>query len=256
MRAILLGCGGSAGVPMANGDWGACDPAEPRNRRSRPSLLVEWPGHRILVDTGPDLREQLARTGSGHVDAIVYTHAHADHTHGIDDVRTINWTMGRPVPAFGTAETLASIAERFAYAFRPFDPARGLIRPHLEPTPITAPGFTIGDLVVRCGEHEHGRRTATSLRFGRLAYSTDIKELPEDAEALLSGLDVWIVGCVRREPHPTHAHLEQVLDWVARFRPRRTILTHMNHSLDYASLIAELPPGVEPGHDGMLIGVG
>ncbi len=252
MRVTMLGCGPSWGVPWIGGDWGACDPVNPKNRRRRPSLLVEENGATLLVDTSPDLREQLLDAGVRGIDAVLYTHAHADHLHGIDDLRSVNRLIRKPLPIFASETTLAEIRARFAYVFAPVRPeARSAFyKPVLEPTVITGP-FVAAGIAVTPFQQDHGFSATLGYRFGRVAYSTDVIHLDEHAFAALAGIEVWIVDCIRRAPHVTHSHLDQTLAWIARVRPRRAILTHMDESLDYATLSRELPPGVEPGFDGL-----
>ena len=251
MRVTVLGCGSSGGVPILGPTgWGACDPANPRNRRRRVSILVEEGDTTLLVDTSPDLREQLLDQQCFDLDAVLYTHAHADHVHGIDDLRPLNFIRRGPIPAYGTAATLAEIGARFSYIFNNFDAA--IFRPSLESRVFDGP-FTVGAIAVTPFEQDHGFSTTTGFRFGPIAYSTDVKGLSEAAFATLAGTEVWIVDCVHERPHKTHSHLDQTLAWIDRVRPRRAILTHMSHWLDYDSLCAKLPPGVEPGYDGMVI---
>lgn len=258
MRVILLGTGGSPGVPMVGGsdgrgNWGACDPAEPHNRRTRASIVVQGEGGtRLLVDTGPDMRGQLLANGIGQIGAILYTHAHADHITGLDDVRILNRSLGHPIEAFGFAATLEEIALRFAYAFRPMT-TPGFFRPALDPR-VVVPGEQVkmAGLPLQVFEQDHGWVTSLGFRVGGFAYSTDVVRLDELALRILEGVDTWVVGCVCREgPHPTHAYLDLVYSWVARIRPRRTVLTHMGTDMDWAWLKANLPPGIEPGFDGM-----
>ncbi len=262
MKVTLLGTGGSAGVPMiggadGSGDWGVCDPAEPRNRRTRSSIVVESPqGQRLLVDTSPEMRSQLLNCRVPGVDAIVFTHAHADHITGIDDVRILNRIANRPLPVFATGRTLAEITGRFAYAFRPWDPP-WFFRPVLVANPVE-PGQTIeaAGLTVRLFNQSHGRVDTLGLRIGGFAYSTDVMALDEAAFATLHGVDTWVVGCFLREgQHSTHADLETVLRWVGRLKPRRTVFTHMGPGMDWGWMQANLPPGVEAGYDGMVLTV-
>jgi phosphoribosyl 1,2-cyclic phosphate phosphodiesterase len=252
MKATLLGCGPSWGVPAIGPDWGRCDPADPRNARRRCSLLVESRGAALLIDTSPDLRQQLLDAGAGRIDAVVLTHAHADHLHGIDDLRFVNRLKGIPIPLHATAGTLAEADRRFGYALEPVMPGRPVYRPALTPHEITGPFSAAGMPVVPFAQG-HGYSTTTGVRIGPLAYSTDVVELDDTAFAVLAGVELWIVDCLRREPHPTHSHLAKSLGWIARVRPRRAILTHMDQSLDYRELSAELPTGVEPGYDGLAI---
>lgn len=264
VRATLLGTGGSAGVPQiggpdGRGDWGACNPAERRNRRTRSSIVLQALGAggrndgTLLIDTAPDMRTQLLDCAIARVDAVLFTHAHADHIVGIDDVRILNRIAGRPLEAFGTAATLEEISSRFAYIFRPWQPP-GFYRPVLLPRPVV-PGetVTIGGLQLRCFDQDHGYSRSLGVRAGPLAYSTDAVALDEAAFATLEGVDTWVVGCFQRDPHRTHAWLDRVLEWVARVRPRRAVLTHMGQDMDWAWLDARLPAGVEAGHDGMVI---
>ena len=250
----MLGCGPSWGVPRIGGAWGACDPQNPRNRRGRCSVLVEEGGARLLVDTSPDLREQLLAAGVAALDAVLLTHAHADHLHGIDDLRTVNRLMGRAIPLFADAATMAEVEQRFGYIFAPTNPAAraSFYKPALERRVIDGP-FQAAGIAVTPFAQDHGFSTTLGFRFGRFAYSTDVIELDEAAFAALDGVELWIVDCIRRAPHVTHSHLEKTLGWIARVKPRRAVLTHMDESLDYATLGAELPACIEPGYDGLAI---
>lgn len=259
LKVSILGCGSSSGVPQiggadGRGSWGACDPANPLNRRTRSSILIEGGGGgRLLVDTGPDLRAQLIACGVPGVDAILYTHAHADHIMGIDDVRGLNRIGGRVIEAFGTERTLASLRQRFDYAFEP-STAPVFFRPAMQPV-----RFRAGDAISAAGHavqtfsQDHAVMETVGFRIGGFAYSTDVVTLPEASLVHLHGLDTWVVGCFQRRPHKVHAHLDQVLAWVRQLRPRRTILTHMSTDLDYGWLQANLPADVEPAHDGMVL---
>ncbi len=229
MKVTLLGTGASAGVPMiggpdGGGDWGECDPAEPKNRRTRSSIIVETSeNQRLLVDTSPDMRTQLLDCRIPGVDAILFTHAHADHVTGLDDVRILNRIAKRPLTAFATAETLAEMTHRFAYAFRPWEPPH-FYRPVLEAKSVK-PGDVIdtAGLSIRLFAQNHGRVETLGLRIGDFAYSTDVVALDETAFAALEGLDTWVVDCfLRYDAHWTHANLRIVLGWVERLRPRRT----------------------------------
>ena len=254
MKVTILGCGPSGGVPMIGEDWGACDRSNPRNRRRRASILVQERGAALLVDTSPDMRLQLLDAGIGRLDAILFTHAHADHTHGIDEVRALNRAMGEPMPIYASAETLTELRQRFAYIFRPQDPAAGAVfyKPTLIPNTIEGP-FEIARVAVTPFAQDHGFSKTLGFRFGALAYSTDVVKLDEGAFAALAGVEAWIVDCYRRTPHPTHTHLARTLEWIERVRPKRAILTHMDRELDYDILRRELPAGVEPGYDGLTI---
>jgi phosphoribosyl 1,2-cyclic phosphate phosphodiesterase len=262
MRVTLLGTGGSTGVPMIGGpdgagDWGACDPGEPRNRRTRASIVIEnQQDQRLLVDTAPDLRAQMLACRVRSVHAVLFTHAHADHISGIDDVRVLNRIVDQPLQAFGMQRTLDEITRRFGYAFAPWT-GPGFYRPVLLPCPVEAGAVhDILGLPVHLFRQGHGRVETLGLRIGAFAYSTDVVTLDEAAFAVLAGIDTWVVGCfLPREHHGTHANLPTVLDWVARLRPRRTVLTHMGPSMDWGWLQAHLPPCVEPGHDGMVLDI-
>jgi len=247
MKVTILGCGASGGVPWIGGDWGSCDPHEPRNRRRRASIVVEAGGSRVLVDTSPDLRAQCLDANISSFDAVIYTHDHADHTHGIDELRPIVQRRRSPMPIFGRADAIESISRRFDYAF-----GGGAYPPIVAPNVIDGP-FRVGDVAVTPFEQDHGGPISLGLRFGAIAYSTDLVALDERAFAALAGVKVWIVDALRDKPHPTHAHVDLTLEWIARVGPERAILTHMTAGLDYATLAARLPGGVEPAHDGLVI---
>ena len=252
MKIILLGCGTSSGVPRIGNDWGDCDPRNPRNRRTRASIMVEADGYRVLVDTGPDMREQLLANGIGHVDAVIYTHDHADHTHGIDDLRQIYHVKHRPIDVYARADTLNRLKMRFEYAFFGKDGYPPSVRGH-----ELADQIRLGPLAISVTDLPHGNITSAGIRFDHgsvsAIYTTDFNALPDNAERLFKGASLWVVDALRRKPHPSHPHLAQTLEWISRVRPRQAVLTHMDQSMDYASLVEELPPGVEPGYDGMMI---
>ena len=210
----------------------------------------------MLVDTGPDLRAQILACAVPRIDALVFTHAHADHITGLDDVRQLNRITGAPLPAFGTARTMAEIAQRFDYAFTPWTPG-AFYRPVLDTTVIAA-GDTIeaAGLTIRTFEQDHHVMPTLGLRVGDFAYSTDLVRLDEAGFAALAGIDCWVVGCFQRTPHLTHAHLERMLEWRSRLGVRRTVLTHMGIDMDWGWLRGHLPAGVEPGFDGQVIEVG
>ena len=255
MKVTILGSGGASGVPSISAGWGRCDPDNPRNRRRRPSILVEREDTCLLVDTSPDLRMQLLDAEVKRLDAVLYTHDHADHLHGIDDLREINRAMKAPIPIWATSEVLATIGQRFGYVLEPQHPDTPVIyKPLLEPRLIEGP-FRIGGIDVVPFDQDHGYCRTTGFRFAKLAYSTDVVELPEAAFAALEGIEVWIVGCLLNAPHPTHAHVDKVLEWIKRVSARRVIITHMGTGLDSAALKARLPAHAEPGYDGMVIEV-
>ena len=252
MKVTVLGCGASWGVPAIGPDWGRCDPADPRNRRRRCSLLVESRSVRLLIDTSPDLREQLLDAGVARLDAVLLTHAHADHLHGIDDLRSVNRLIKKPIPLYTDAASLTEMRRRFDYIFELPPAADPFYKPSLEPHIIDGP-FVAAGLPVAPFIQDHGYSLTLGLRIGAFGYSTDVTELDDTAFAALAGIELWIVDCLRYEPHPTHSHLAKTLGWVEHVRPRRAVLTHMDRQLDYSELAAQLPPGIEPGQDGLVL---
>ena len=260
MKVTLLGVGGSAGSPQIGGpggfgEWGQLDPREPRNRRSRASIVIETPEHkRLLVDTGPDLRTQLTTAGIGKIDAVLYTHTHADHIAGLDEIRILNRILGAPMPAYAVAGDWDELRRRFDYAFKPYN-GGFFMRPVLEQHVVTA-GETIDiiDIPLQLIDQDHGYARSLGLRIQNFAYCTDVVRLDEQALDALQNLDVLIVDCFTSGPsHPTHANLAQVEAWVDRLQPKRTILTHMGPDMDYRRLADTLPAHIEPGYDGLVI---
>ena len=250
-RVTILGCGASGGVPRIGNDWGTCDPEVSRNRRLRSSIVVEEGSNRVLVDTTPDLRQQLLSNDFSDFDAVLYTHAHADHSHGIDDMRTLLRINGHAYPVHASADTFRVLKTNFAYAFSNEDK---LYEPFYLDQELNG-RFNIGDLDIQPYEQKHGFMPSTGFRFGDVAYSTDLVELPPSALEVLEGVDTFIVQALRPDPHPTHAHLDLALDWIEKIAPRRAVVTHMNHQMDYDTLCRQLPDGVEPAYDGMVIDV-
>ncbi|PRY94711.1 phosphoribosyl 1,2-cyclic phosphate phosphodiesterase [Hasllibacter halocynthiae] len=258
LRFTILGCGSSGGVPRLPDEWGECDPSNPKNRRRRCSLLVERVGRGgttiVLVDTSPDLREQLLGTRTGRLDGVVWTHAHADHVHGIDDLRMIYFRTGTRIPCWADEPTRAALLARFGYAFAapegsPYPPICDL-RDLSGPVEVDGPGGPIGVVPFAV---DHGATPCLGLRIGGLAYVPDAVAIPDDSWPHLKGLDVLVVDALRRRPHPTHANLDLALDWIGRARPRRAVLTNMHVDLDHAAVDAETPEDVAPAHDGMTI---
>lgn len=262
LRLTILGCGSSGGVPRVGQGWGACDPHEPRNRRRRCSLLVERFSDdgaaltSVLVDTGPDLREQLIDAGAKRLDGILMTHAHADHIHGIDDVRPLVILMRKRIDMYMDAPTSERVRAAFGYIFE--TPADSLYPPLLTEKPLEAgaavqiagPGGPVAALPFLVN---HGEIDALGFRFGDVAYTPDLIDVPEESLQYLEGLDLWIVDALRYTRHPSHFSVAEALDWIARMKPKRAILTNLHTDLDYKRLAAELPPNVVPAHDGMQI---
>ena len=260
IRATILGCGSSAGVPRIGGDWGACDPANPKNRRRRCSLLVERFGKdgitRVLIDTGPDLREQLLGANVDTLDAVVFTHPHADHIHGIDDLRVVVYNRKSRLDVFADAATANALIARFGYVF--VQPEGSAYPPVLDlhtldgPVRIDGAG---GPLTLTPFEVQHGRIRALGYRVGGLAYLPDVSAMTDAAWQAVHGLDVWVLDALRYAPHPTHANLDTALEWINRAAPKRGILTNMHIDLDYETVAAQTPANVTPAHDGMVIEV-
>ncbi|MGK2910688.1 MAG: MBL fold metallo-hydrolase [Sphingobium sp.] len=252
LKVTILGCGTSSGVPRIGNDWGDCDPAEPKNARTRASILVESPTTRILVDTSPDMRTQLLAAQVVKIEAILWTHDHADHCHGIDDVRQLFHHAGEPIEGFARAQPLALLKRRFTYAFEGREGYPPTIQGNVLPDTLK-----IGDVAVASVDQPHGSIFSTGFRFTyrgiSIGYATDFHEFTDEMLALYEGTDVWIVDALRVRPHPTHAHLAQTLAAIQTVKPARAILTHMDNSMDYAPLRAALPDGVEPGYDGMVV---
>lgn len=254
----ILGCGSSMGVPRAALGWGDCDPTEPKNRRRRCALLVERRNAhgvtRVLVDCGPDLREQLIDAHVDWLDGVLVTHEHADHIHGIDDLRPLFVHKRRRVDMWLDEATSRAMHARFGYCFMtpPDSSYPPIVSEHrLVPgTPVTIHGQG-GPIEVLPILQDHGDIPSLGFRFGNVAYSTDLKRLPPDGVAALAGLDVWIVDALRRTPHPSHFNLPETLEWIERIGPKRAILTDMHTDMDYQTLKATLPANIEPAFDGM-----
>ena len=256
MRVTILGCGGSDGVPMVGGpdgrgDWGLCDPANPKNRRTRASVHIAIGDVGLLIDTSPDLRMQLLDNGISRVTHVAYTHDHADHTHGINELRRLVRFARRHMPVYADADTLERMHRRFGYAFE--TPPGSPYPPILEPHEVTGP-FRLGGVTVTPFPQDHGfGQTTLGFRIGDFAYSTDTVGFSEDAFKALEGVRVWIIDCFGEQPHATHAWWTLTMSWIAQLKPERAILTHMGAGLDYESTRRRCPPGVEPGYDGLVI---
>lgn len=248
MKVTILGCGTSGGVPRIGNNWGACDPNEPKNRRRRCSILVEDAGSRVLIDTSPDIREQLLDADVSDLDGVVWTHEHADQCHGIDELRVIAIHNRKRVEVWGDEPTLRVLKRRFDYCFKQLEgsPYPAILTDHL----IEGP-FSVGNIDFIPFEQDHGSIHSLGFRMGKIGYSNDLVNLDDRGFEILEGVDTWIVDAMRYDPHPTHVNLETALKWIERLKPRRAILTNMHVDLDYQTLIKELPDGVEPGYDGM-----
>ena len=258
----ILGCGSSGGVPRPGLGWGACNPDNPKNRRRRCSILVERHGAdgktQLLVDTSPDLREQLLGADVQKLDGVLFTHEHADHTHGIDDLRGLFIRHRRRLDAWLDEPTSRAMHARFGYCFMtpPGSEYPPILTEHRlvpgKPVTIEGDGGPIAALPVL---QDHGDIPSLGFRFGNVAYSADLVDLPDESAAAFTGLDLWIVDALRHTPHPSHFSLSQALDWIGRLKPKRAVLTNMHTDLDYDALRETLPAGVEPGYDGMQISV-
>jgi phosphoribosyl 1,2-cyclic phosphate phosphodiesterase len=258
LKLTILGCGSSGGVPRPAYGWGACDPTNPKNRRRRCSIMLERQNQSektvVIIDTSPDLREQLLSAEVKRIDAVLYTHDHADHTHGIDDVRPVVLHMRRRIPLYMSKETGIILQTRFGYCFEtpegsdypPIVEERRLVAGH--ETHIEGPGGTISAVpfIVR-----HGTIDAFGFRFGKTAYTPDLNGIPEESLEALSGLDLWIVDALRLTPHPSHFSLTEALDWIKRLKPKKAVLTNLHTDLDYNALISQLPEHVTPAYDGL-----
>ena len=253
-KFTILGCGSSGGVPRLGGQWGDCDPQNPKNKRRRCSLLIEKTGAagttRVLVDTSPDLRDQLLDANIGELDAVVYTHPHADHVHGIDDLRMIVFNMRQRLQVWADGETSNALLSRFGYIFAQ---PKGSNYPPICELNMIKGDITIngsgGSLVLTPFDVVHGNIDSKGFRVDNVAYLPDVSDMPEAAWDMVKNLDIWIVDALRREPHPTHSHLANTLDWIARAAPRRAILTNMHNDLDYETVDAETPNHITPAFD-------
>ncbi|MEH6835452.1 MULTISPECIES: MBL fold metallo-hydrolase [Falsihalocynthiibacter] len=259
MRFTILGCGSSGGVPRLGGLWGACDPQNPKNRRQRCSMLVEKIGPngvtRVLIDTSPDMRAQLLAAEVGTLDAVVMTHAHADHMHGLDDIRQIVFNTRTRMPVWADSDTTNDLISRFGYAFvqpkgSDYPPICDLNSIDDEDFVVEGPG---GDITFTPLPVQHGRITALGFRMGGLAYLPDVSAMSEDTFSRLNGLEVFVLDALRYKPHPSHINLETSLDWIAQTAPERAVITNMHIDLDFQTLASELPANVTPAFDGMVI---
>lgn len=251
MRLTVLGSGTSHGIPMIACDCPVCTSADPRDRRTRPSVLFGWDDFRLLIDTAPELRLQCLACDVRRVDAVAYTHAHADHVTGLDDLRRFNWLQSAALPVLAAPDTLASVTRMFEYAFVD-DPTYPSAKPRLLPRAITGP-FELGTRTVTPIRYFHGREPVLGFRVGSIAYCPDVNLIPDESRALLADLDVLVLDALRRRPHPTHFNLEQAIAEAQRIGAARTYFTHIAHELGHAETNASLPPAMELAYDGLVI---
>ncbi|MDH6263623.1 MBL fold metallo-hydrolase [Bradyrhizobium sp. BR13661] len=258
LTLTILGSGSSAGVPRPALGWGACDPSNPKNRRRRCSLLVERTSHhgttRIVIDTAPDLREQLISTDVDHIDAVFLTHEHADQTHGMDDLRSVVIHMRKRIPVYFNQSTAKDIMARFSYCF--IAPEGSDYPPILSRHSIEAGGSQIisgkgGDVTMTAFLVQHGNIPALGYRIGNAAYTPDLNDIPRESWGALEGLDLWIVDGLRYTPHPSHFSIDDALSWIERFKPKRAVITNMTADVDYEVIRQKLPAGVVPAYDGL-----
>jgi phosphoribosyl 1,2-cyclic phosphate phosphodiesterase len=258
MKVTVLGSGHSGGTPMIGEGWGKADPKNPKNRRSRPSILVEDGETCVLVDTSPDLRAQLLAAEVEHIDGVLYTHGHADHLHGIDDLRAINRAMNAWIPAYADAKTWHDISARFGYVLEPLkNDVNFFYKPCLTRHDIAVGDrFEIGGFKIDVLDQDHGFMKTLGFRLNDFAYSTDVVDMPEESFEKLKGIDTWMVGALWEEPHTTHADVDKVLEWAERVGPRKLILTHLSHRIDFESVSARLPDFAALAYDGMVVEIG
>ncbi len=254
MKVTILGCGTSGGAPFINGFWGECNPENPKNSRFRASICLEHNNKTIVVDCSPDLRHQILRAGIKDIDAVLLTHAHADHCHGLNDLCLMSRFKKKEIPLYGDKTTLDQVQAAFGYAF-PKEGNEDFYKPFVTANIIDESPFELQGLTIQHFEQDHGFSKSRTFRIGKFAYSTDVKTLTKDQLDSLKGLDVWVVDCLRQDPHATHSHLAQTLEWIDYVKPKRAILTHMSVELDYDAVMKTTPDHIEPAYDGMIFDV-
>ena len=252
LEVTILGCGSSSGTPAIGCPCPTCASTDPKNHRTRASSLVTVDGRNLLIDTGPDLRQQALREGVTHIDAVLYTHPHADHLNGIDDLRAFCYLKKGPVPLYGNAFMMRNIDERFGYCLMP--PGQFWDKPVLSANVVEAP-FELDGIRITPVPLLHGKWPILGWRIGKMAYLTDVSEIPAASFALLDGLELLLLDCLKMQPYPTHFGFHQALEAAERIGARRTVLIHMTHELEYRATNALCPPGVELGYDGMWLAV-
>lgn len=249
MKVTILGCGSSGGVPLIGNYWGECDPKNKKNIRTRVSVLISLNnGKNILIDTSPDLRMQALDNNVKNIDAVLWTHTHADHANGIDDLRQFLWTKKNSLPVYGSVATIKALKTRFDYVF---SDTNSYFKPPLSVNILNEGKFNVCNVDAYAFNQHHGQEYTYGYKFGNFVYSTDVKEFPKSSEKYLYNLDLWVIDCVRFEPHYSHSHFEQTIYWIKKFKPKKAILTHLGAWLDYDKLKAVCPAGVEPGFDGL-----
>jgi len=248
MKVRILGCGSSFGVPLIGNKFGKCDSKNKKNYRTRPSILLNYKNKNILIDSGPDLRFQLLEAKCEKIDAVLYTHMHADHIHGINDLRGLSITMKIKIPAWGTKETIDYLINNFEYIFKPSK----LYNPIMY-TNIISENFNIGDIEISTFQHNHGNIDCSTYRINNFAYSTDIKSFYDGTLDKLKGIKVWIIGCLRMDTHPSHASFNEILEYINYVKPEKAYLTHLTALMDYQELIRICPKNVEPAFDNLEI---
>lgn len=255
LKITILGCGGAGGVPTVSRGWGACDPDNPRNTRLRASVLVEQGEARLLIDTAPDLRAQCLANGITRLDGVLFTHGHADHTHGLDDLREINRVLNGPLDIWADQDTLDGLMRHYGYAFEGIADGQPIFRPWLTPHLIIAPNpFDCAGVRITPFVQDHGFMDTLGFRIGNFAYSTDVKALPDAAKAALQDLDLWIIGALTNNAaHQTHVSLDTALEWIEELKPKRAVITHMGPELDFEAVKAKCPAGVAPSYDGLIL---
>tara|TARA_B100000963_G_scaffold359278_1_gene386113 strand:- start:3031 stop:3792 length:762 start_codon:yes stop_codon:yes gene_type:complete len=250
MKIIVLGSGSSGGVPLIGNYWGNCDPKNTKNRRTRVSVYIEYKNNKILIDTSPELRQQALENNITSLDAVFWTHAHADHTNGIDDLRQFLWKSKKKLSVYAAEDTMNALKTRFDYIF---NEKNSYFQPPLNVNVIKPGNFQVNDLTISSFEQKHGYENILGFRIGDFAYTPDVKEFPKASEKYLYNLKLWIVDCVRHEPHYSHSHFDQTIEWIKKYKPQKALLTHLGAWLDYDELLALCPSNVEPAYDGQNI---
>ena len=248
MKVRILGCGSSFGVPLIGNRFGKCDSKNQKNYRTRPSILINFKNKNILIDSGPDLRFQLLEAKCEKIDAVLYTHMHADHIHGINDLRGLSITMKIKIPAWGSKETIDYLVDNFEYIFKPSE----LYTPIMY-TNIISENFKIGDIEISTFQHNHGNIDCSTYRINDFAYSTDVKSFYDGSLDKLKGIKVWVIGCLRMDTHPSHASFNEILKYINYVKPEKAYLTHLTQLMDYQELIKICPKNVEPAFDNLEI---